>query len=103
MVSPLVLTAGYVAVWLGFAVVATGLQWGLTRLALIDPALGSVRALTSGAIFVGAGAYQFSALKHACVTVCQRPFPYLFAHWSGEAGAVFRLGARQGLFCLGCC
>jgi predicted metal-binding membrane protein len=103
VVSPLVLTAGYVAVWLGFAVVATGLQWGLTRLALIDPALGSVSALTSGAIFVGAGAYQFSALKHACVTVCQRPFPFFFANWSSEPDAVFRLGLRQGLYCLGCC
>jgi predicted metal-binding membrane protein len=103
VVSPLVLTAGYVAVWLGFAVVATGLQWGLTRLALIDPALGSVSALTSGAIFVGAGAYQFSALKHACVTLCQRPFPFFFANWSSEPDAVFRLGLRQGLYCLGCC
>jgi predicted metal-binding membrane protein len=103
VVSPVVLTAGYVAVWLGFAVAATGLQWGLTRLALIDPALGSVSALTSGAIFVGAGAYQFSALKHACVTVCQRPFPFFLANWSVQPGKVFRLGLRQGLYCLGCC
>jgi predicted metal-binding membrane protein len=103
VVSPLVLTAGYISVWLGFAAAATVLQWGLVRLALLDQALVSMSALFSGAIFIAAGAYQFSALKHACVTVCQRPFPYLFAHWSGEAGPVFRLGVRQGLFCLGCC
>jgi predicted metal-binding membrane protein len=103
IVSPIVVTAGYVSVWLGFAVAATVLQWTLVRLALLDHALVSMSALFSGAIFIAAGAYQFSALKHACVTVCQRPFPYLLAHWSSEAGAVFRLGVRQGLFCLGCC
>jgi predicted metal-binding membrane protein len=103
IVSPLVLTAGYISVWLGFAVAASVLQWGLVRLALLDQALVSASALFSGAVFIAAGAYQFSALKHACVTACQRPFPYLFAHWSSEPDAVFRLGVRQGLFCLGCC
>ncbi len=102
-VSPLVLTAGYVAVWLGFAVVATALQAALTRLALIDSAMASASALFSGAVFIAAGAYQFTALKHACVTRCQRPFPFFFANWSSEPGGIFRLGARQGLYCLGCC
>ena len=36
VVSPLVLTAGYVAVWLGFALVATALQFALTQFALLD-------------------------------------------------------------------
>ena len=41
VVSPLVLTAGYLAVWLGFAAVATLLQWVPdTRSRCIDPALG---------------------------------------------------------------
>jgi predicted metal-binding membrane protein len=103
LVSPLVIVAGYVSVWLGFAVAASVLQWALMRLALIDHGLIAASGLFSGAVFIGAGAYQFSGLKHACVTVCQRPFPYLFSRWSTEVGAVFRLGLQQGLFCLGCC
>jgi predicted metal-binding membrane protein len=102
-VSPLVLTAGYVAVWLGFALGATALQVALTRAALLDPAMASASPLFSGAVFIAAGAYQFSALKHACLRRCQRPFPFFFANWSGERRAIFRLGVRQGLFCLGCC
>jgi predicted metal-binding membrane protein len=102
-VSPLVLTAGYVSVWLGFAVVATAMQAALTRAALLDSAVASASPLFSGAVFVGAGAYQFTALKHACVTRCQRPFPFFFANWSSEPRAIFRLGVRQGLDCLGCC
>ena len=102
-VSPLVLTAGYAAVWLGFAIAATALQVVLTRLALLDAGLATASALFSGAIFIGAGAYQFSALKHACVTLCQRPFPFFLANWSTERAEIFRLGLRQGLYCLGCC
>jgi predicted metal-binding membrane protein len=102
VVSPLVLTAGYLAVWLGFALAAALLQLGLSRLAGFDPALG-VSGLFSGAVFIAAGAYQFSALKHACVTLCQRPFPFFFANWSTAPRRVFRLGLRQGLYCLGCC
>jgi len=102
-VSPLVLTVGYVGVWLGFAGVATLVQAALTTLALLDPAMAAVNPLFSGAVFIGAGAYQFSALKHACVTRCQRPFPFFFANWSTEPRAILRLGVRQGLYCLGCC
>jgi predicted metal-binding membrane protein len=103
VVSPLTLIAGYAAVWLGFALAATLLQAGLARLALLDPAMASASALFSGAVFIGAGLYQFSALKHACLTRCQRPFPFFFANWTTETSGVFRLGLRQGLDCLGCC
>jgi predicted metal-binding membrane protein len=103
VVSPLVLTAGFVTVWLGFAALAAALQWALTRFALVDPAMATASGLFSGAIFIGAGAYQFSALKHACLTLCQRPFPFFLANWSSAPAQVFRLGLRQGLYCLGCC
>src|SRR6266581_3320654 len=65
VVSPPVLAAGYITVWLGFAVLASLLQWALSRAALLDPALVPVSGLLSGAVLLGAGAYQFSALKHA--------------------------------------
>ncbi len=102
-VSPLVLVGGYASVWFGFAVVPAMLQVALSRAALLDPAMASTSALFSGAVFLAAGAYQFSALKHACVTRCQRPFPFFFANWSTRPTEVFRLGLRQGLYCLGCC
>jgi len=101
--QPLVLTAGYVAVWLGAAVLLAGLQIALVRLSLLDPAMRSASPLFSGAMFIAAGAYQFSALKHACVTQCQRPLPFFFARWTTEPRGVFRLGLQQGLNCLGCC
>src|SRR5436190_5305629 len=101
--SPLILTAGYITVWLAGAVMLAGLQLVLARLSLLDPAMRSASPLFSGAVFVAAGAYQFSALKHACVTQCQRPLPFFFANWTAEPRGVFRLGFQQGLYCLGCC
>ena len=101
VVSPLVLTAGYVTVWLGFALAASALQWGLVRAGLITG--GSISRAAGGAIFIAAGVYQFSALKQACLTQCQRPFPFFFSNWTEQRRGVFRLGLRQGLYCLGCC
>jgi predicted metal-binding membrane protein len=101
--APLWLIAGYVTVWFGVAAALAALQLALTRLALLDPAMASTSPLFSGAVFIGSGLYQFSALKHACVTQCQRPFRFFFANWTEEGGGVFLLGLRQGLYCLGCC
>ena len=103
IVSPFVLAAGFMVVWLGFAAVATLAQYAFTRAALLDTGMASASGLFSGAIFIGAGVYQFSALKHACLTQCQSPFPFFFANWATTPRGVFRLGVRQGLYCLGCC
>jgi len=103
IVSPFVLAGGYSAVWLGFAAAATLTQIALARIAWLDASMASTSALFSGAIFLVAGLYQFSALKDACLTQCQHPFPFFFAHWETSARGVFRLGLKQGLYCLGCC
>ena len=103
VVSPFLLAAGYAAIWLGFALAACLLQAALTRAALIEEGIGPASGLFSGVLFLGAGLYQFSALKQACLTLCQRPFPFLFVNWTTKATGVFRLGLRQGLHCLGCC
>jgi predicted metal-binding membrane protein len=103
IVSPMVLTAGYAAVWLGFALAATALQILLMYVALLAPTMRAASSWFAGAVFLAAGGYQFSSLKHACLTRCQRPFPFFFANWTDETKGVFRLGLRQGLYCLGCC
>jgi predicted metal-binding membrane protein len=103
VVSPFMIAAGYVAVWFGFAAAATVAQLALARAALLDGNMAPVSALLSGAVFIGAGAYQFSTLKHACLTQCQHPFNFFFANWKTTPRGVFKLGVRQGLFCLGCC
>ena len=103
IVSPLVIAAGYASVWLVFSLLATVIQIVLTRAALLNTGITSASGILAGAIFIGAGVYQFSALKHACLTHCQNPFPFFFTNWATTPGGVFRLGVEQGLYCLGCC
>jgi predicted metal-binding membrane protein len=101
--SPLVLTMGYITIWLGAAAVLTALQAALLRLDMLDTRIGIDNPFIAGALFLGAGAYQFSRAKHACLTHCQHPFRFLFANWTSSRSAVFGIGLRQGLSCLGCC
>jgi predicted metal-binding membrane protein len=101
VVSPLVIVAGYVAVWLGFAFAASLAQLMLAQAGWLDPNAGSVSI--SGALFMLAGGYQFTTLKHACLRQCRNPFQFFFANWRTTTRGVFRLGLRQGLYCLGCC
>lgn len=101
--SPLVLMGGYIATWLGAAIVLTALQALLTRAGAFDVRMGIANPFVSGAMFVAAGAYQFSPVKHACLTHCQHPFRFFFANWTSDPRAIFRIGVRQGLYCLGCC
>jgi predicted metal-binding membrane protein len=97
------LIAAFTAVWFGFALAASVLQAALVAAALLDPSLRIAGGLLSAATFLAAGAYQFSALKHACLTRCRQPFPFFFANWTAQPIGVFRLGLRQGVYCVGCC
>jgi predicted metal-binding membrane protein len=103
VVSPVVLAAGYLVVWLAFALVAAALQLVLGKTLAIDVASGALGRSMSAGLFVVAGLYQFSALKQACLRQCRSPFSFFFLNWKTTARGVFGLGVKQGLYCLGCC
>jgi predicted metal-binding membrane protein len=101
--SPLVLAAGYLAIWIAFAVVATVAQGLLTQLRVLTPAGTTVSEVLAGTTLIAAGLYQFSPLKLGCLTRCRFPAPYFADNWTPRAAGVFRQGIEQGLDCLGCC
>jgi predicted metal-binding membrane protein len=95
--------AGYLLVWAGFSVLATGAQWGLERSALLSGGMALTAKSLSAALFIAAGAYQFAPLKQRCLDACRSPIGFLSAHWrEGRAGAL-AMGLHHGAFCLGCC
>jgi len=94
------LISGYLAVWLGFAVLAAGLQMGLYKADLVSAFGDSRSGLLSGGLLGLAGAYQFSPLKESCLAKCRAPLTFFMAHW--DEGP-WRNGLRLGLTCLGCC
>lgn len=96
---------GYLLAWTTFALAATTAQWALERAALLTPEMASASATLGGAVLVAAGLYQWSPWKDACLAQCQSPLAFLQRHggFRADAGGALRLGARHGLYCLGCC
>lgn len=95
-----VLLGGFLLVWLGFAVFATAAQIGLAESGLVNPIGESRNAWLTAALLAGAGLYQFSALKDACLAKCRRPLTFFIQYW---AEGPWRMGMRLGVVCLGCC
>ncbi len=94
------LASGFLTIWLGFSLVAAGLQMMLFRADLVSAFGDSRSAPLSAALLALAGAYQFSALKESCLSKCRAPVTFFIQHW--DEGA-FRMGLRLGAVCLGCC
>ena len=82
---------------------ATAAQWWLQQDALLSPMLALAAPLLGGALFVLAGLYQWTPLKHACLRQCRSPFAFLLAQWRDGWSGALRMGAEHGLYCLGCC
>ena len=96
-------TAGYLAIWAAFSVLAAVAQLALTKLALFAPLDLTVTAWLGAVLVALAGVYQLTPLKNACLRRCRSPAEFLSSHWRrGNAGA-FRMGIEHGLYCVGCC
>lgn len=99
-----VLLAGYLVAWLGFSVAAAATQRLLEPSGLLSPMmLWSRSAGLSAAVLAGAGLYQLSPLKQACLRHCRGPARFLTEHWRPGLVGAFALGLRHGAWCLGCC
>ena len=91
--APGLLAAGYIGVWALVGVPAYAL----------DRALGMDHPTATAAVLIAAGLYQLSPLKQACLRRCRSPVNFLVQYWRPGLGGAFRLGARHGAYCLGCC
>jgi predicted metal-binding membrane protein len=95
--------SGYLIVWAGYSVLATLVQWGLHSMALLSPMMVSTSPVLGGVLLIGAGIFQFTPLKHACLSHCRTPLGFLMNEWQeGNRGAL-RMGLQHGNFCVGCC
>lgn len=95
--------AGYVAVWAGFSLVATALQGALQASGLLTPMMQSASWFLSAALFLAAGAYQFSAPKERCLFLCRSTDGFILSEWRDGAAGALVMGLRHGLFCALCC
>jgi predicted metal-binding membrane protein len=98
-------TAGFIAIW-----TLTGQVFSAADNA-IHEGVGNVRWLAANDYLVGAGvlllagAYQFSDVKHRCLTACRTPISFVYRGWHGGRPIrdAFGIGAAYGRSCVGCC
>jgi predicted metal-binding membrane protein len=96
------MVGGYIAAWTAFSAAATLLQIALQRAAMLSGAAAAT-PLAGAAILAAAGLYQFTPFKEACLSGCQSPIGFFMTHWRDGAIGAFRMGARHGWVCIGCC
>ena len=92
------LALGYLAVWLALAAPV----W------LADRASGGrvlgMHGHTVTAVVLGAAAlYQLTPLKRRCLAICRAPLARILHGWRDGLAGAFRMGAANGLWCVGCC
>lgn len=99
------LILGYLGMWAIFGAAAFRGDAYVHAAVARAPAVADASQWIGVAILLLAGVYQVTPLKDMCLTKCRSPYSFLAEHWRGKhPGAdALRLGARHGLFCVGCC
>jgi predicted metal-binding membrane protein len=101
--SPLLFVAGYLVTWTGAGLVAFAL------VTLVDRSAGDVLAWdragrwVAGTTLVVAAVYELTPLKDVCLGKCRSPLGFLLGSWRDGPGGGFRMGAKNGAWCVGCC
>jgi predicted metal-binding membrane protein len=101
---PLVLVgAGYVAAWTAFSLFATVTQLMLRSAMELSPNLAFVDPRLAALTLIGAGLYEMTPFKGACLALCRAPLGLLLQHSKrGLAGAILT-GLDHGVTCVACC
>ena len=99
--APFAFAVGYLLVWTAAGLVA------YTVVTLADHALdlswGSAGHWVAAGVLAGAAAYELTLLKDACLAKCRSPLGYLLGSWRNGLGGALRMGAGNGVWCVGCC
>jgi predicted metal-binding membrane protein len=94
---------GYAAVWSLFGAAAAVSDAGLHAAVNASSLLREYDWAIGGSVLALAGAFQFTPLKDACLDQCRHPAQFLFRYYERGVAGGFRVGARHGAFCVGCC
>jgi predicted metal-binding membrane protein len=96
---------GYLAVWLGFGIIAHLGDWLLHELVEHVQWLGERAWVIGAGTLLVAGAFQFTRLKYRCLDKCRTPLSFVTEYWRGrhDQRNALMLGINHGIFCVGCC
>ena len=90
-------------VWTGFSFAATFLQWILDSRNLLSETMAIRDGVIAALLVLAVGLFQLTPLKRTCLRRCRSPMRSLSEDQLRSVGAIWRLGLRDGVSCLGCC
>ncbi len=101
----LTLIAGFLSVWLAIGYLFRA--GDVLVHGVVDSVgwLGARPQLIAAAALALAGGFQFSPLKHRCLTACRTPRSFVVGGWRGgrPRADALRIGLAYGRSCAGCC
>ncbi len=93
---------GYLGAWLFYSVIGAFLQVWLQAHTLLTWDL-RVGTMVGAIVLVGAGLYQWTPLKAACLRHCRNPLTYFLTRWRNGPRGAWKMGLDHGIHCVGCC
>ena len=93
--------AAYLGVWSVASAAGALAQFAIYAVIAHGNVLSS--PMFSSAALLGAGVWQLTPLKHACLRRCRTPLGFLITAWRPGARGAFVMGARHGTDCVLCC
>lgn len=88
----------YLLAWLGFCLVAVGLQWLLRSSQILDAHMVSTERVLNAAVLIFAGVFQLTGTKRRHLTACQ-----MSLHGAPGDMSAARSGWIHGVQCVKCC
>ncbi|HWJ83159.1 MAG TPA: DUF2182 domain-containing protein [Nocardioides sp.] len=102
-VLPAAFASGYLATWAAAGVVAYAVALLATRATGAGLAWEHAGRAVAGGTLVAAAAYELTPLKDLCLGKCRSPLGTLLGSWRDGWFGAFRMGGRNGAWCVGCC
>jgi predicted metal-binding membrane protein len=103
VVSPVVFASGYLVTWAGAGALAFALAAAGGSVAGDVLSWDRAGRWVAGATLIVAAVYELTPLKDVCLGKCRSPLGFLLGSWRAGWLGAFRMGAKNGAWCVGCC
>jgi predicted metal-binding membrane protein len=101
--SPLMFAAGYLVTWAAAGLFAFALGSGAAHISRDVFAWGRGGQWVAAGTIVVAAVYELTPLKDVCLGKCRSPLGFLLGSWRDGVAGAFRMGLKNGAWCVGCC